>query len=225
MRRGCCRLPRHAERPKPLPGGRSALWRGSGQRGGPNKHNRSDRGSCDCRARRGPLRPCADTKIGATHKDPPATGRVGGVRGRKSIAAFTHIVGRHIDQDQCRRLQADVGHRITSAQARTPTVFAATVRRGATVSRPINPVTLSHPRDQAFALWQGVRRSISVGRHVVRRWNPCPDPDCQIADNRLAAERTSNPLSRVHNKLLGMRSCRQQDCEDAEDGRAYRIHG
>jgi hypothetical protein len=72
-------------------------------------------------------------------------------------------------------------------------------------------------------LWQGVGRGISVGRHIVRRWNPCPDPDRQVADdeqrrwgleprtgrNRLTTERGSNPLSRIHNSRLGMRGCRQ----------------
>ena len=134
----------------------------------------------------------------------------------------------------------DMGHRIKSAQsAREPTVFAAAVRRGVTVSRPINPATPGQPRDQAFALWQGVPRGISVGRHVVRRWNPCPDPDRQVADNeqrcrglkpwagrsRLTAERGSNSLSRIQNRRLGMRSCCQQYCEDADDDRACRNHG
>jgi hypothetical protein len=34
MRRRCCGLTRHPERPQPLPGSRSALWRGSWRRGG-----------------------------------------------------------------------------------------------------------------------------------------------------------------------------------------------
>jgi hypothetical protein len=191
---------------------------------------------CRVHSRNLAVAPVRGTKVGATQRS-PATGRAGGVWGRKSIARLTHIVGRHIDLDQCRRLRRTWGHGIKSA--REPTVFAATVRRDVTVPRPINPATLSQPRDQAFALWQGIRRGISVGRHVVRRWNPCPDPDCQIADskqrcrglkprtgrNRLAAERTSNPLFRVRNRLLGMRRCCQQNCEDAEDSRAYRIHG
>ena len=60
-------------------------------------------------------------------------------------------------------------------------------------------------------LWQGVRRGISIGCHVVRWWNPCPDPDRQVADyeqrrrglklragrNRLITERGRNPLSRI----------------------------
>jgi hypothetical protein len=38
-------------------------------------------------------------------------------------------------------------------------------------------------REKSLRLWQGVRRGVSVGGHVVRRWNPCPDPDRQVADN------------------------------------------
>ena len=190
---------------------------------------------CRVHSRNLAVAPVRGTKVGATQRS-PVTGRAGGVWGRKSIARLTHIVGRHIDLDQCRRLRRTWGHGIKSA--REPTVFAATVRRDVTVPRPINPATLSQPRDQAFALWQGIRRGISVGRHVVRRWNPCPDPNRQVADNeqrrrglkprsgrnRLTIERGSNPLSRIHKRRLGMRSCHQQNCENAAAGRAYRIH-
>jgi hypothetical protein len=92
-------------------------------------------------------------------------------------------------------------------------------------------------REKSLRLWQGVRRDISVGGHVVRRWNPCPDPNRHVADNeqrrglkprtgrsRLTIERSSNPLSRIHKRRLGMRSGHQQNCENAEAGRAYRIH-
>jgi hypothetical protein len=60
------------------------------------------------------------------------------------------------------------------------------------------------PATKACRLWQGIRRCISVCRHVVRRRNTRPDPDRQAADNEqrrcsgpwtdgegLTAERTS----------------------------------
>jgi hypothetical protein len=36
---------------------------------------------------------------------------------------------------------------------------------------------------RALRLRQWVRRDISVGRRIVRRWDPSPDPDAQVADN------------------------------------------
>jgi hypothetical protein len=131
----------------------------------------------------------------------------------------------------CLRSVADRG----AAQLRHPTGLP----HGLAASQPLKPATLSQPPRKSLRLCQGVRRDISVGGHVVRRRNPCPDPDCHVADNeerrrglkprtgrnRLTTERGSNPLSRFHNRRLGMRGCRKQDCEDADDGRAYRIDG
>jgi len=91
----------------------------------------------------------------------------------------------------------------------------------------------------SLRLRQGVRRGISVGRHVIRRRNPRPDPNCQVADNEqrrrglqprtggqeLTAERAGNPLSRIRHGLLSMRGRRQQNGEEAEDCRECRFHG
>src|SRR5215472_8650596 len=67
-------------------------------------------------------------------------------------------------------------------------------------------------------LRQRVRRGISIGRYVIRRGNPRPDPDCQVANNEqrrrglqprtggqeLTAERAGNSLSRISHGLQSM---------------------